>query len=320
MYQRLYQYVLAVAKHGSITIAANELFITPSTLSKAIQGLEQDLGVPLFDRVGKRFSPTFAGEQFLRRAEEIVNIQREMQAELRDIAALRAGRIRIGLQLNTARRTIQAIGIFHKLYPDIEIQVFEDNSASLSEQLAKGNVDLMIANADPDIQKNFDLTVLSNTKLILVLPKTHPIIKKAVWIGDGKYPTIQLSQCRDELFILPPPNQRMGVVLKELLTANGIPSHTKIYATTIGTILRLVAEGLGITITFDQTAETFERELNLAILQFDHAQNQSLIAATCPNHYVSEAVRHFIRICEEIFQDNMSESSLYGIHTPPSST
>ena len=301
MYDRLYRYVLEVAKQGSVTAAAEELYVTPSALSKAIQKLEQDLGTPLFDRVGKSFYPTFAGTQFLARAEKIVDLQEQLRQEMEDITSLHAGRVRLGLQLNTASRAVQAIARFRQEFPQIELQVIENTSLSLAKMLEDGEVDLVISDADPEIQRSFRLSVLSSNELILVVPRNHKLVKQAVWMKDRKYPVISLDLCREEPFILPFSDQRMGVILENILKGHGLPVNAPLRATSVGTILNMVAAGLGITITYDLTAEPYENSLNLTFLSFEKTLYQNLVVATNPDRYLSDAGYKLIDYCIRIY-------------------
>ena len=75
------QYILEVAKCGGITKAANNLYITPSALSKFVQAREEELNVQLFHRIGKRFVLTAAGEYYVGRCKEIETIQRDHNSD-----------------------------------------------------------------------------------------------------------------------------------------------------------------------------------------------------------------------------------------------
>ena len=72
-------YVTAIARHGSLKQAAAELHISPPTLSIFLNRLEERMGVPLFDRVGKRLVPTCAGELYVRSAREMLAIQNKFR-------------------------------------------------------------------------------------------------------------------------------------------------------------------------------------------------------------------------------------------------
>lgn len=303
MSDKLYRYVLEVARQGSITAAANELYITPSALSKAMQKLEDDLGIPLFDRIGKSFSLTYAGAQYVRRAKEIISLQEQLDDEMRDLVALRGGRLRIGLQMDTAAQTVQAVDHFHREYPQIEVCILEDSSSNLTKMLLNGDVDIAIANADPDPQSSLTQYELCSSQLILAVPRNHPLVKRAVWEDSQKHPMISLSECMEESFILPPNTQRMGIFLEDVLRTRGLTPKALLRANRIGTILQLVSCGSGITITYDRTAEPYENSLNLTFLCFDHAPSQSLTISTCAGRYLSEAAQSFIRTCTDVFRD-----------------
>lgn len=304
MYERQYEYVLAVAKHGSITAAAEELYITPSALSKAVQKLEEEFGTPFFDRIGKSFSPTYAGTHFLARAKEMVALQQQMRTEMQDIVSLEGGRVRVGLQLNTAPHIVQVVAAFQKKYPKIEVHLIEDTSMRLVKLLENGEIDLMISNADPEINRNFSLTGLSSNEFVLVVPRDHPLVKKAIWVENRKYPVIDISLCSCEKFIIPFSNQRMGAFIENLLVDSGLPINAPIRATTIGTILELVSVGSGITITYDNTVEPSWNRLNLTCLSFDKIPGmRSVVAATCAGRYLSEAAQEFLKLCVEEFRD-----------------
>lgn len=93
------EYVCALAENGTITAAAKELFISQPALSIYINNLEKSLGVRLFERVGKQFILTYAGEQYVEKAKLILQLSHELDEKLKDITGNYSGRIRIGVQL-----------------------------------------------------------------------------------------------------------------------------------------------------------------------------------------------------------------------------
>ncbi len=96
------EYVCALAENGTITAAAKELFISQPALSIYINNLEKSLGVRLFERVGKQFILTYAGEQYVEKAKLILQLSHELDEKLKDITGNYSGRIRIGVQLRRA--------------------------------------------------------------------------------------------------------------------------------------------------------------------------------------------------------------------------
>ena len=88
--------VYAVYQYGSFTKAAEELYISQSSLSMAIQRIEGELGLPLFDRRQHPIRLTQAGEEVLRFYREMKPLQTKMKARVQDIAELRSGSFAIG--------------------------------------------------------------------------------------------------------------------------------------------------------------------------------------------------------------------------------
>ena len=91
------EYVVALAEYGSITRAAEALFISQPTLSIFLSRLENRLGTPLFDKIGRKLVPTVAGELYVRRAKELLMIQSQFQGELSDLISGSYGRLRLGI-------------------------------------------------------------------------------------------------------------------------------------------------------------------------------------------------------------------------------
>ena len=86
----------ALARRGSFTLAAKDLFLTQSAVSHAIKALEDDLGCRLLDRVGRRVLLTQAGEQFLRHTEKILREMEAARAGLDSLTKWGHGRLRVG--------------------------------------------------------------------------------------------------------------------------------------------------------------------------------------------------------------------------------
>ena len=85
-------YVLAIAKYQNI---ANSLYVTQPTLTKFLQNLEAELGQKLFRKLGHRFVLTYAGERYVAKATEILNLKKEMDQELNDIIKNNYGSLKI---------------------------------------------------------------------------------------------------------------------------------------------------------------------------------------------------------------------------------
>ncbi len=116
-----YRYFLAVAEAGSIRAAARELNIVSSAVNRQILMLEEDLGIRLFDRVGRGLRLSEAGTLLLRQVRETVDRHDFVVAELETLRGLRRGRVRIAtVESISAERLPELLAAFWRRYPGIE--------------------------------------------------------------------------------------------------------------------------------------------------------------------------------------------------------
>ena len=133
---RQLEYFVEVAKQLSFTKAATTLHISQPSLSKAIQNMEQDLGVPLFYRSSKQLELTDAGQVVLSNAHQILNAFENLHTELTDIMELKTGKLRIGIPpIVGAEFFSKLITEYKEHYPFIEIALTEVGSKAYVQRL-----------------------------------------------------------------------------------------------------------------------------------------------------------------------------------------
>ena len=140
------QYVKTIAECGSITAAAKKLFVSQPSLSQMLRQLEQETGLPIFDRSTSPMRLTYAGEKYLHAAERILAANAELDSQLREIRHEHAGRLRLGISVTRAMQVMPLVmPIFQQQYPNVSLQMTESGSANLEEMLRGGNIDLAFA-------------------------------------------------------------------------------------------------------------------------------------------------------------------------------
>ena len=136
-------YVLALARHQSVTKAAQELYLTQPALTRFLQRLETSVGQPLFTRSGNRLIPTYAGEKYIERAQEILLLKKQLDAEMQDIVQVHRGQLRIGLSIFRSFSLLpNVLPEFTRKYPHVKLLVEENDPAFLEEALCRGELDL----------------------------------------------------------------------------------------------------------------------------------------------------------------------------------
>lgn len=168
-------YVYAVYQERSFTKAAERLFISQPALSATVKKLEKDLGFPIFERCGKEVAPTYLGAKYVRAAEEILMIQKNLEQEVDDLLQLRKGKIVLGsttfIVSNVLPRMLKQ---FRQANPGIEIEILVEQSTVLREKLEKGLVDIAIDNA-LDREPEYDYVPLLRERILLGVPDAFPV-------------------------------------------------------------------------------------------------------------------------------------------------
>ena len=140
------QYVKTIAECGSITAAAKKLFVSQPSLSQMLRQLEQETGMPIFDRSTSPMRLTYAGEKYLHAAERILAANAELESQLREIRQEHAGRLRLGISITRAMQVMPLVlPVFQQQYPNVTLELTEKGSGHLEELLRMGNIDLALA-------------------------------------------------------------------------------------------------------------------------------------------------------------------------------
>jgi len=142
---RLLRYFLTVAKEQSFTKAAEQLHITQPTLSRQMAAFEEELGVTLFIRSGKKISLTEEGILLKRRALEILNLEEKTLAELKGKEDVVEGNITIGCSEFAAVETLAEIcKTYKEKYPLVQIVLHTATADAVYEMMNKGLVDIAL--------------------------------------------------------------------------------------------------------------------------------------------------------------------------------
>jgi len=191
--QLLDQFVV-LARTKNFTRAAEELHLSQSALSRAIQKLEDQLGQPLFERKPREVVLTELGELLLQRAKHILELMEDTFSELSE--AGRRGRIRLGAIPTIAPYFLPSLlSSFAKKYPDIAVIVQEDTTENLIKRCHHGEIDLAIL-ALPLLAKNLEVEALFDEELLLVVPVGHPLATSKTLPIDAveAFPFVMLNE------------------------------------------------------------------------------------------------------------------------------
>ena len=164
------KYFLTVAEELNITRAAERLYISQQSLSNHISNLERELGTKLFTRSPK-LSLTYAGEQLVDTATRILNLYSQYLAKVGDINHHYIGTLRLGISYTCGLALLPGIlPRFQEEFPQVQLSLFEGNSAQLEDELAHGRVDLIVC-FQPIMMEQAETIPLVQDRLVLAVPK-----------------------------------------------------------------------------------------------------------------------------------------------------
>lgn len=138
------EYFLVLAEEQSISRAAQRLFVTQQSMSEQMKRLEQIYGAKLFIR-RPRFQLTAAGEALLSAARQIRILEQGLTVQLHNIQEKGGGQLRIGIHATRARMFLpQAVEQFYRVFPNVELIFFHDDTRDFEQMLLNGDLDLFL--------------------------------------------------------------------------------------------------------------------------------------------------------------------------------
>ncbi len=258
---RQLRYLVALADHRHFGRAAEDCFVTQSTLSAGIQELEGLLGVRLIERGRRQATPTPLGEEIIGRARDILQAAEELADAASAGKKPLAGALRMGV--------IPTIGPYllpprlpqvRARYPELRLYLREEQTDRLLDLVARGRLDASIIALPYEIG-DLEAIDLGSERLMVACPQAHPLASRAR-IAAADLEGQRLLMLED------------GHCLRNhALTACRLaPGRTNedLQGTSLGTLVQMVASGLGLTLLPEMAVEVESRLApELAILPFD---------------------------------------------------
>ncbi|MFF2775793.1 hydrogen peroxide-inducible genes activator [Streptomyces sp. NPDC058052] len=247
----------AVAEHLHFRDAAAAIGMSQPALSGAVSALEEALGVQLLERTTRKVLLSPAGERLAVRARAVLDAVAELMEEAEGAQAPFTGVLRLGVIPTVAPYLLpDVLRLVHRRYPDLDLQVHEEQTATLLEGLAAGRLDLLLLAVPLGVPGVTELP-LFDEDFVLVTPEGHPLA------GRGDIPREVLKEQRllllDEGHCL---RDQALDICREAGRADGPEVTTT--AAGLATLVQLVAGGLGVTL-LPRTAVTVETARNTAL-------------------------------------------------------
>ncbi len=245
----------AVARHGSFTRAAEELYITQPTVSSQIKQLTQSVGLPLFEQIGKRLYLTEAGKELLTTCQDIFQRLSNFEMKVADLKGTKQGRLSLAVITTAKYFAPRLLGSFCKKYPGIDISLTVTNHQEVTRRMMENQDDLYIVSQPPEDLDICSQSFLDNP-LVVLAPKTHPLVGRK---------NIPIKALNDEAFIMREPGSGTRVAVQNLLNSHKVSVKVRLELGSNEAIKHAIAGGLGISVLSRHclTAETSNSELTI---------------------------------------------------------
>jgi DNA-binding transcriptional LysR family regulator len=277
---RQLSYFVAVAQKLNFSRAAEGLPVSQPGLSQQIRVLEGELGVQLFDRVGKRVTLTHAGEVLLPHAYRILEAVELARNDVRELSQLTRGTASLGAPPTVSGHYLPGrLTRFRRRYPGLEVTLREAGTDSLLRLVEEGQIDLAIVVSD-DLPPVVECAQLLSEKYLLAVGLLHPLSKQSA---------VRLADLSGEAFILFPEGYKLREVTLAACRQAGFEPKVALDGGAMQSALEFVAAGLGVALVPELGLEGAKNIRGLTIADQDLRRRMGLVWR--PDHYFSAAAR-----------------------------
>ena len=265
MHLKELQYVVMLADEGSISRAAERLYMAQSSLSQFLQQYEADLGVALFLRTSKGLSPTAAGTLFIENARSILYHYRLVRNEMYDMEHLQKGRIILGISSFRGSYLLPPLlKRFYDTYPNIRVDIVEANSMALEEKILEGLVDVALV-ALPLKKLNHKVGILKSDEILIVTNKQHPVTSYLHKKDTYPYWWADLKELERFEFILSDYDTILGIKSRQEFNRAGVKVYARNTTITAAMAAAMAREGLGLAFTYRSCVGEYNEAIHASI-------------------------------------------------------
>ena len=225
---------------GSVSRAANALFVSQPAITLQLQALERDLGMPLLERNGRRLSPTREGEVLFEMALPLVEQLDGLEARFRErVRGLEAGELKIAANSSTILYLLpKIVEAFRAHHPEVRLTLNNVVASEGTDLLREDAVDLVVGTL-LDVPADLSYEAAHRFEQRLIAPPGHPLLRK---------PRLELHDLAEHPLILPPKRQITWRLVDLVLQQNRVPYKVALEVSGWDVIKQYVAMGMGVSI------------------------------------------------------------------------
>lgn len=305
------KYIYTIYQKGSFAKAAEALYLTQPALSISVQKAEARIGMPIFDRNQKPLRLTAAGEIYIEKIKEILQIEKELQTRIQDLSDLTTGSIKIGASSYIFSYILPPVLLeYQKRYPGVQLDVLESGAYELKEMLLKKEIDLTFASR-PAKEPNFKNKFVFQDELVLAVPISFPVnqglasyamtSKELLDSANLSSPAIDMRSFADTPFVLLKSSYDLRHRADQFFEAAGISPDIRMEASQMATLYALAEAGIGATFISNRIIN--KPSSQVLFYRIDHPEAIREMSIVTNRHcYISQTVEKFIKLFIEYYQ------------------
>ena len=227
----------AVAHNLSFTRAARELHLTQPAVSQQVKLLEEEVGLPLFEHIGRKVHLAPAGVELLRYTEQAMELLRQASESLSAMRGLKRGVLKLGAVSTAKYFAPSLLSTFTPAYPEVTIKFAVGNREEIIQQLASNEIDLVIMGRPPRELETVAEPFAKNPLVIIASP-THPLATRR---------RIKLSQLADEYFLIRESGSGTRASMERVFKERDVPFRVSMEVSSNETIKQAVMADMGLS-------------------------------------------------------------------------
>lgn len=242
---RQLQVFRAVARHLSYTRASEVLHLTQPAVSMQIRQLEEVLGLPLFEKTGKRVQLTVAGQTLIGYSQRIAEQLDELREVCDTLRSGEGGTLRLAVPSTANAFATVFLARFCRLHPGIRFSLDVANRRRLLEKLADNDVDLVIMGKPPD-EEHLEQERFMDNPLVPIAAPDHPLAARK---------HIPLDELGNDVFLIREQGSGTRGTMERFFTEHGVTLKSRMELSSNEAIRQAVAAGLGLGVVSLHTLE-----------------------------------------------------------------
>lgn len=247
----------SVARHLSYTKAAEELHLTQPAVSMQVRQLEDAIGLPLFEKLGKKIHLTEAGREMFQYSQNISNQLREASEVFESLKGVTRGHLRISVATTANHFATRVLAAFTRAFPGTSFSLDVTNRKTLLRQLTENETDLVIMGRPPrDLEVTAD--VFMDNPLVVIVPPDHPLLE------EFSACCVPMSRIQNETFVVRERESGTRIAMERFFNEHGFHLQAGMEMTSNEAIKHAVEAGMGLGIV---SIHTIELELETGRLE-----------------------------------------------------